>query len=132
MCIRDRAQTPGSYWVEANGQTVHFRLPDDGDPKAVSYTHLDVYKRQAEYFAEHLHFYDDYDRKGPHIFLGELAVVRGWVGQLYAALGEAAFLIGMELNQDIVELASYAPLLELSLIHIYNSSQYFEWKAESE
>ena len=25
-------QTPGSYWVEANGQTVHFRLEDDGDP----------------------------------------------------------------------------------------------------
>ena len=24
---------PGSYWVEANGQTVHFRLADDGDPK---------------------------------------------------------------------------------------------------
>lgn len=24
---------PGSYWVEANGQTVHFRLEDDGDPK---------------------------------------------------------------------------------------------------
>jgi len=24
--------TPGSYWVEANGQTVHFRLPDDGNP----------------------------------------------------------------------------------------------------
>lgn len=22
----------GSYWVEANGQTVHFRLPGDGDP----------------------------------------------------------------------------------------------------
>ncbi len=70
------------------------------------------YYSTAEYFAEHLHFYDRYDRKGPHIFLGELAVVRGWVGQLYAALGEAAFLIGMERNQDIVELASYAPLLE--------------------
>ena len=26
------AMTPGSYWVEANGQKVHFRLPDDGDP----------------------------------------------------------------------------------------------------
>ena len=25
-------ETPGSYWVEANGQTVHFRLEDDGDP----------------------------------------------------------------------------------------------------
>lgn len=29
----EMAQIPGSYWVEANGQTVHFRLPDDGDPK---------------------------------------------------------------------------------------------------
>ena len=27
------SQTPGSYWVEANGQTVHFRLADDGDPR---------------------------------------------------------------------------------------------------
>lgn len=27
------AKTPGSYWVEANGQTVHFRLMDDSDPK---------------------------------------------------------------------------------------------------
>ena len=26
------AEIPGSYWVEANGQTVHFRLEDDGDP----------------------------------------------------------------------------------------------------
>ncbi len=26
------AQTPGSYWVEANGQTVHFRLEDDSNP----------------------------------------------------------------------------------------------------
>lgn len=27
------SSTPGSYWVEANGQTVHFRLEDDGDPQ---------------------------------------------------------------------------------------------------
>ena len=26
------SSTPGSYWVEANGQTVHFRLWDDSDP----------------------------------------------------------------------------------------------------
>ncbi len=26
------AAIPGSYWVEANGQTIHFRLEDDGDP----------------------------------------------------------------------------------------------------
>lgn len=66
----------------------------------------------AEYFAENIGFYDAYDRRGPGVFLGELAVVRGWTGQLYAALGEAAFLIGAERNQDIVKLASYAPLLE--------------------
>lgn len=27
------ADYPGSYWVEANGQTIHFRLPKDDDPK---------------------------------------------------------------------------------------------------
>lgn len=26
------ASVPGSYWVEANGQTIHFRLADDSDP----------------------------------------------------------------------------------------------------
>ena len=70
------------------------------------------YYSTAEFFAENVNFYDKYDRKKPKIFLGELAVVRGWVGQLYGALGEAAFLVGMERNQDVVELASYAPLLE--------------------
>ncbi|MDF2941898.1 MAG: Alpha-L-arabinofuranosidase [Herbinix sp.] len=70
------------------------------------------YYDSVEYFAENIGFYDNYDRKGPNIFLGELAVLRGPVGQLYAAIGEAMFLIGMERNQDIVSLASYAPLLE--------------------
>ncbi len=27
------ATMPGSYWIEANGQTVHFRMPQDDDPK---------------------------------------------------------------------------------------------------
>ena len=35
----------------------------------------------------------------------------GW-DSCMARWGEAAFLIGMERNQDVVELASYAPLLE--------------------
>lgn len=67
----------------------------------------------TEFFAENLHYYDDYDRKGPKIFIGEQAVNEGlYRGKLYGALGEAAFLIGMEKNQDIVALSSYAPLLE--------------------
>lgn len=67
----------------------------------------------TEFFAERVNYYDDYDRKGPKIFVGEVAVNEGnYMGQLYAALGEAAFLIGIEKNQDIVTLASYAPLFE--------------------
>ena len=29
----DLGSKPCTYWVEANGMAVHFRLPDDGDPK---------------------------------------------------------------------------------------------------
>lgn len=67
----------------------------------------------TEFFAERVNYYDDYDRKGPKIFVGEVAVNEGnYMGQLYAALGEAAFLMGIEKNQDIVTLASYALLFE--------------------
>lgn len=67
----------------------------------------------TEFFAEHMNYYDRYDRKGPKIFVGEQAVNEGaYMGKLYAALGEAAFLIGIERNQDIVALSSYAPLFE--------------------
>ena len=70
------------------------------------------YYDTAEWFAENTEKFDSYDRSGPEIFLGEVAVVRGYVGELYGALGEAAFFTGVERNQDIVTLASYAPLLE--------------------
>ncbi len=70
------------------------------------------YYATAEFFAENIHMYDSYDRGGPGVFLGEFSVLRGPVGKLYAALGEAMFMVGMERNQDVVKLASYAPLLE--------------------
>jgi alpha-L-arabinofuranosidase len=56
--------------------------------------------------------YDSYSRSGPKIFVGEYAVTSGFgtYGNLAAALGEAAFMTGMERNSDIVQLASYAPL----------------------
>ena len=67
----------------------------------------------TEFFAENMHYYDNYDRKGPRIFVGEQAVNEGvYMGKLYAALGEAAFLIGIERNQDVVALSAYAPLFE--------------------
>ena len=44
--------------------------------------------------------------------MGEYAVTQGaGKGNLLAALGEAAFITGMERNADVVTMASYAPLL---------------------
>ena len=55
--------------------------------------------------------YDAYDRKGPKIYVGEYAVTQGsGEGNLAAALGEAAFMAGMERNSDVVTMSSYAPL----------------------
>lgn len=56
--------------------------------------------------------YDGYSRNGPKVFVGEYAVTSGHgvFGNLAAALGEAAFMTGMERNADIVRMACYAPL----------------------
>ena len=57
-------------------------------------------------------YYQRVDRKGPLIYVGEYAVNNGaGTGNLLAALGEAAFLTGLEANSDHVVMASYAPLL---------------------
>lgn len=57
--------------------------------------------------------YDKYPRKGPGIYVGEYAVTRAnGRGSLAGALGEAAYMTGLEKNADIVAMASYAPLFE--------------------
>ena len=49
--------------------------------------------------------------KVPKIFVGEYAVTSNTGnGNLRGAIGEAAFMIGMERNSDIVMMAAYAPL----------------------
>ena len=48
---------------------------------------------------------------GAKVYVGEYAVTQGCgQGNLRAALGEAAFMTGMERNSDVVVMASYAPL----------------------
>lgn len=67
----------------------------------------------ADYFAERTTHFDSIDRTGPEVFVGEYAVNAGMdAGNLRSALGEVMFLLGIENNQDIVTLTSYAPLLE--------------------
>jgi alpha-N-arabinofuranosidase len=62
-------------------------------------------------FAEASH-YDKADRNGPKIFVGEWATREGApTPNLEAALGDAAWMTGMERNSDLIIMASYAPLL---------------------
>jgi alpha-N-arabinofuranosidase len=68
------------------------------------------YRRATEFFADVKH-YDATDRKGPKIFVGEWATREGApTTNFAAALGDAAWMTGMERNSDVIVLASYAPL----------------------
>ncbi len=69
------------------------------------------YYNSPEFFMVHADQYDKYDRKGPKVYIGEYAVTQGCgQGNLRAAVGEAAFMTGVERNSDVVTMASYAPL----------------------
>jgi alpha-N-arabinofuranosidase len=71
----------------------------------------DHYYRTAQQFFDDVHHYDATDRNGPKIMVGEWATREGSpTTNLGAALGDAAWMTGMERNSDIVVLASYAPL----------------------
>jgi alpha-N-arabinofuranosidase len=68
------------------------------------------YKRADEFFADVRH-YDTIDRNGPKIFVGEWATREGSpTTNMGAALGDAAWMTGMERNSDLIVMASYAPL----------------------
>ncbi len=68
------------------------------------------YKREQGMFEEARH-YDHADRSGPKIFVGEWATREGAPTPNFgAALGDAAFMTGLERNSDVVIMASYAPL----------------------
>lgn len=75
------------------------------------------YYMPPEWFLNNAGRYDNYDRNGIKVFAGEYAAHgkesddpesrNTW----YSALAEAAFMTGLERNADVVNMASYAPLL---------------------
>lgn len=67
------------------------------------------YYEQPGWFVNHQDYYDAYDRSQPKVYLGEYAS-RG-KDPLDNALAEGIYLCGVERNGDVVEMASYAPLL---------------------
>lgn len=74
-----------------------------------SYAMPDWFLRSATRF-------DDYDRNGPKVFMGEYAAQSIDIcspdnrNDLRCALAEAAFMTGLERNSDVVVMSSYAPL----------------------
>lgn len=66
------------------------------------------YYNAPSWFTDNTHRYDDYDREGPGVFLGEYASQGNTFNN---ALVEAAYMTGLQRNGDVVRLASYAPLL---------------------
>ena len=68
------------------------------------------------WFFDNAHRYDNYDRNGPKVFMGEYAAQSDHTvsvknrNTFECALAEAAYLTGLERNADVVRMASYAPL----------------------
>jgi alpha-L-arabinofuranosidase len=82
------------------------------------------YYRNANTFLNDTAHYDNYDRHGPQIFVGEWAAYDTsfppWDGRsrglpptpnMTSALADAAWMTGMERNSDLVKMQCYAPLL---------------------
>jgi len=121
-------------------------------PKLKIIATSNVTSRKADVVDEHYYLsaaemaagsgrYDAYPRTGPKIFVGEWATVEGNpTPTMQAALGDAAWLTGLERNSDLVVLESYAPLLVnvnpgaaqwgtnligLNALRSYNSPSYY-------
>jgi alpha-N-arabinofuranosidase len=72
----------------------------------------DHYYRSARTMAFDAGHYDHAGRGGPHIFVGEWATQEGRpTPDLNAGLADAAWLMGLENDADLVEMTCYAPLL---------------------
>ncbi len=73
--------------------------------------------QSSSWWFHNLDHYDHTDRKGPKVYLGEYG---SWNTQLINGLSEAAFMGRMELNGDVVAMASYAPLFAKNGHHSWN------------
>jgi alpha-L-arabinofuranosidase len=97
--ISNSGQTSQGAWFDRMWQFARDQKADLVD---------EHYYNNPDWFLTNNHRYDGYDRQGPKVFVGEYAS-RG--NAFSNALAEASYLTGIERNADVVELASYAPLL---------------------
>jgi alpha-L-arabinofuranosidase len=103
-----RAHYPAIKLI-ATSTTVTSRRPDLFD--------LHFYETPS-WFANHTGYFDSYSRSAPKVMVGEYAAqmpgspIGGGAATLGTALGEAAWMTGLERNADVVRMAAYAPLFQ--------------------
>ncbi|XP_020960341.1 alpha-L-arabinofuranosidase 1-like isoform X2 [Arachis ipaensis] len=95
-------------WVFNNGMSVG---GEEVNMSALS-PFIQIYPNNSMDMFSKYSVFDKTSRLGPKVFVSEYAVVKDDArnGTLLAALAEAAFLIGLERNSDIVHMVCYAPL----------------------
>ena len=70
------------------------------------------YYESPGWYLNNQHYYDNYDRNAPKVYLGEYSVqARSRRSTIESALCEAIHLCNVERNADVVMMTSYAPLL---------------------
>jgi alpha-L-arabinofuranosidase len=95
--------TTGGYQGGAASSTATGTTPDVFD---------DHYYQPPSWFVDNSTRYDRADRSRPQVLIGEYGAQNGSpTPTLRAAVGEAAFLTGLERNSDIVIGSMYAPIL---------------------
>jgi alpha-L-arabinofuranosidase len=77
------------------------------------------YYKEPKWFMRNLQRYDTYDRSRAKVYLGEYA---SWGNKMRNAIAEAAYMVGLERNGDIVSMASYAPL--------FAKKDHTQWKTD--
>ncbi|TMI74293.1 MAG: alpha-N-arabinofuranosidase [Bacteroidetes bacterium] len=89
------------------------------------------YYRNSWAMWENASQYDKYDRNGPKIFVGEWATREGApTTNLNAALGDAAWMTGMERNSDLIIMSCYAPLFVNVNTNTATAPKAWQWDSD--
>jgi alpha-N-arabinofuranosidase len=90
----------------------------------------DHFYRNSMQMQSDTHHYDKTDRNGPKIFVGEWATREGSpTPNMNAALGDAAWMTGMERNSDIVIMHCYAPLF-VNVSQLGGNGRSMQWSTD--
>lgn len=107
------------------GTSGPFHSGEDYDKGWQFATDIDVpivdehYYTQPEWLISNQYRYDNYDRKKAQVYLGEYA---SWGNKMKNAIAEALYMTALERNGDVVQMASYAPLLA--------KNNFTQWKTD--